>query len=207
MTPWREKVPEELNDELELEVEAPGAGESSDVDLDDRRKTSGLERLNARRRVTATNTWRTFGAAFWPRLGWQLPLALASSMALLVFALIHPRPSTAPLIHKNAAPVSTATIQDWTSVDLGAVGKLRVQANTTYRLPGPARSGEYRIALDDGALCAEVIAHRRPAGRRATAADRARCRCRWSSWARDFVSRPGGGISTVAVSEGRVQAR
>jgi TolA-binding protein len=102
--------------------------------------------------------------AFWPRLGWQLPLALAGSFAMLAFALVHPRATFhAPVTRStSAAAVPEATgATSWSTVDLGSVGKLRVDHKAVYRLPA-AGERDYRIGLDEGKLCAEV-AHRDPA--------------------------------------------
>jgi len=96
-----------------------------------------------------------------------LPLALAGSCALLVIAILHSQSvrragSTAAA---PPAPIAAQTevveSQDWTPVDLGAVGTLSIQKKAVYRLPAPAHARDYRISLDRGQICA-AVAHRDP---------------------------------------------
>lgn len=190
MTPWREEVPEHLNDDLELEASRLLARSAEAPTWMTAEKRAVWERLEASQHADAG------------RVGWLLPVALASSFALLAFALIHTRSSSASVVHKNA--MLAAATQDWTPVDLGRVGKLRVQAKAIYRLPAAAHSGEYRIALDDGALCAE-IAHRDLLAEGPLLVETPQMQV--VVIGTRFCVEARGGISTVAVTEGRVRVQ
>ncbi len=200
MTPWREDLPEnspeDFNDELELEASRLMARMAEAPVWMAAEKTAVWERLEARQHADTRGTG--WGAE------WRLPLALASSVALLVFALIHTRSASAPPSRENAVRTAAATAQDWAPIDLGPVGKLRVQAKATYRLPAAAQVGEYRIALDQGALCAE-IAHRDLPAEGPLLVETPQMRV--IVVGTRFCVETHGGLSTVAVTEGRVRVQ
>ncbi len=173
---------DEAGDELELQAAELIAQGSELPGWRPEEKEAAWERIAAAARASEP--------ALSARLGWPLQLALASSFALLALALVLPRfnaraPATVEVAHPSAVPaaapvnaMASASAADrgglqsvapaalpahsatLIAVDLGAVGKLRVDRKAVYRLP-PAAGRDYRIGLDDGTLCAE-IAHRDP---------------------------------------------
>ncbi len=199
MKPWR-VAPEDVNDERELEASRLLARSADLPSWTAAAKRAVWERL-AVSGSARPHAWRR---ALLPGAG--LPLALAGSFALLVFALVHTRPRSAPhprtSVAESIGAAGEATIAaDWIPVDLGPVGKLRVQARTIYRLPA-APTGEYRIALEEGRLCAE-IAHRDLVAEGPLLVETPQARVYVVGTS--FCVEAHGGMSTVSVTQGKVR--